>query len=222
MAPKKDGIEPAITITGYDSKETRLLAAAFVSSIGHDKYDYALMSKLTGFTESTSKKFWPVVKKKVMEEHPELAKHLASNPATAAVITKNTSKKRKRAADEAQADADAELDPTANDDEASEKPKKAPAKVTGKKRKLAADEAQADADADMELDPKVPSTDDNEITDAKPKKSLAKGKRGKKVKVEEEAPVENSADGGDEMGKFVYRKDVVDWLGGTDELPEEV
>ncbi|KAF3005966.1 hypothetical protein E8E13_010280 [Curvularia kusanoi] len=53
----------------------------------------------------------PIVKRKVMEEHPELAKYLADNPATAAVITKNTSKKHKRAADEAQADADAELDP---------------------------------------------------------------------------------------------------------------
>ncbi|KAF3005958.1 hypothetical protein E8E13_010213 [Curvularia kusanoi] len=57
------------TITGYDVKETRLLAAAFVSSIGHDKYDYALMFKLTGFTESTSKKFWPVVKKKVKQRN---------------------------------------------------------------------------------------------------------------------------------------------------------
>lgn len=127
------------------------------------------MAKLTGFTEGTSKKFWPVVKKKVMEEHPELAKYLAGSPATAAAPT---------------------------------------AKITSKKRKRAADEPQADADA--ELDPKVPSADDNEATEAKPKKAPAKGKRGKKVKVEEDAQVENSADGGDEMGKFVYRKDVAD------------
>lgn len=45
MAPKKDGIAPEFTITGYDSKETRLLAAAFVSSIGHDK-----VSRLAGTT----------------------------------------------------------------------------------------------------------------------------------------------------------------------------
>jgi hypothetical protein len=38
MAPKKDtNAAPETAITGYDSKETKLLAAAFVSSIGVDK-----------------------------------------------------------------------------------------------------------------------------------------------------------------------------------------
>lgn len=38
MAPKKDApAAPETAITGYDSKETKLLAAAFVSSIGVDK-----------------------------------------------------------------------------------------------------------------------------------------------------------------------------------------
>lgn len=36
-APKKDAAGPGDSITGYDSKETRLLAAAYVSSIGTDK-----------------------------------------------------------------------------------------------------------------------------------------------------------------------------------------
>lgn len=38
MAPKKDtAAAPETAITGYDSKETKLLAAAFVSSVGQDK-----------------------------------------------------------------------------------------------------------------------------------------------------------------------------------------
>ena len=37
MPPKKDAPPSNACIEGYDSKETKLLAAAFVSSIGPDK-----------------------------------------------------------------------------------------------------------------------------------------------------------------------------------------
>jgi len=37
MPPKKDGNGPETAIAGFDNKETRLLAAAFVSYIGPDK-----------------------------------------------------------------------------------------------------------------------------------------------------------------------------------------
>lgn len=37
MPPKKDGPAPDSGITGYDLKETKLFAAAFLSSTGPDK-----------------------------------------------------------------------------------------------------------------------------------------------------------------------------------------
>ncbi|KAG9202446.1 hypothetical protein G6514_004422 [Epicoccum nigrum] len=189
MAPKKDAsAAPETAITGYDSKETKLLAAAFVSSIGQDKYDFALMAKLTGFTEGTTKKFWPPVKRKVMEEHPELAKYLsgtASTTATAATATKAAGKKRKAV--------DAELDPKVSDaadgNGTNGKPKKAPAK--GKRgKKINTDGAETE--------------------------NSAEGGYGKKIKSEDTEEAENSADGGDGMGEFVIRANVLNWLDKTD------
>lgn len=91
----------------------------------------------------------------------------------------------------------------------------------GKKRKA------ADADADAELDPKTVSADttDGKAADGKTKKAPAK-KRGKKVKTEEAEDEkvkegENSADGGDGLGEFVYRNNVVDWLESTDGTADE-
>ncbi|KAJ8116135.1 hypothetical protein OPT61_g2384 [Boeremia exigua] len=137
MPPKKNAAAPEVGIAGYDNKETKLLAAAFVSSIGTDKYDYALFAQLSGFTEGTLKKFWPPVKKKVMEEHPNFGKFLTGAPAAAASTAKATASKKRKAAD---TDADAELEPEASpvddaDKKTSEgKAKKAPAK-RGKKVK---------------------------------------------------------------------------------------
>jgi hypothetical protein len=37
MPPKKEAAAPNTTIEGYDVKETRILAAAFVSSLGAGK-----------------------------------------------------------------------------------------------------------------------------------------------------------------------------------------
>ena len=137
------------------------------------------MAKLAGFTEGTTKKFWPPVKRKVMEEHPELAKYLTGTASTANAAT--------------------------------------PTKAAGKKRKA----ANADADADTELDSKVSDTAEGNGTDGKTKRAPAKGKRGKKIKSEDaeagSVDTENSADGGDGMGEFVYSANVIDWLNKTDE-----
>jgi hypothetical protein len=90
----------------------------------------------------------------------------------------------------------------------------------GKKRKA------ADADADADLDPKTSSADTTGgKAEGETKKAPAK-KRGKKAKTEEveEKKVkeeENSADGGDGLGEFVYRKNVVDWLESTDGTADE-
>lgn len=37
MPPKKEATAPSTTIEGYDAKETRILAAAFISSLGAGK-----------------------------------------------------------------------------------------------------------------------------------------------------------------------------------------
>ncbi|KAK1910177.1 hypothetical protein P3342_006450 [Pyrenophora teres f. teres] len=75
MAPKKDapdGDSNALLV-GFTDKETKLLAAAFVSCIGTDKYDYDLMATLTKNTAGSLKKMWPPVKKKASENHPSFA-----------------------------------------------------------------------------------------------------------------------------------------------------
>jgi hypothetical protein len=103
------------------------------------------MAKLAGFTESTTKKFWPPVKRKVMEEHQELAKYLTGTASSTTAAPKAAGKKRKAA--DAEADADAELDPmvsdTAEGNGTDSKPKKAPAK--GKRgKKIKTEDAEAE------------------------------------------------------------------------------
>ncbi|KAJ4376736.1 hypothetical protein N0V86_006853 [Didymella sp. IMI 355093] len=181
MPPKKDAAPANITIEGYDVKETRILAAAFLSSLGADKYDWPLFAKLTGFTEGSLKKFWPPVKNKAIEQTESFATFLKGAGAAAT-------------------------------------PPKAAA--GGKKRKA--------ADADADLDPKASSADtaDSKAPEGKTKKAPAK-KRGKKAKTEEveEQKVkeeDNSTDGGDGLGEFVYSKNVLDWLESTDGTADEV
>ncbi|KAL1598249.1 hypothetical protein SLS59_006933 [Nothophoma quercina] len=142
MPPKKDVPAAPTTIEGYDNKETRLLAAAFVSSIGPDKYDYALFAKLSGFTEGTLKKFWPPVKKKVIEEHPAFGTFINGSFAAAPAAKVGAGKKRKAADDEV----NAELDPKALsadtiESKASEGKKKAPVKK-GRGKKAKTEEAE--------------------------------------------------------------------------------
>lgn len=199
MPPKKDAAAADGGIAGYDLKETKLIAAAFLSSVGPDKvctypcldfngatkalanltditqYDYTLFAKLSGFTEGTLRKFWPPVKKKAIENHENFGAFLAGG-VVAAPASKVTS---------------------------------------AKKRKV--------ADADIEVDPE-PESGFVGATDIKSKRAS----RGKKVKTEaaddgaqlvDEA---NSADGGDSMGEFAYRRNVEGWLERTDRLAEEV
>lgn len=92
--------------------------------------------------------------------------------------------------------------------------------ATGKKRKA----AEAPEAADTE--PAADNTDSN-TAEGKVKKAPAKGKRGKKVKTEETEDErvkdeDNSADGGDGLGEFVYKENVIKWLHSTDGLAEEV
>ncbi|KAJ4991822.1 hypothetical protein SVAN01_02672 [Stagonosporopsis vannaccii] len=179
MPPKKKGAAPESAIAGFDNKETRLLGAAFVSSIGPDKYDYPLFAQLTGFTEGTLKKLWPPVKKKAIEQHSNFGKFISGDSAAATSTSKA---------------------------------------VAGKKRKA--------ADADAGIEPAEADIADSKTTEGKAKRALTKGKRGRKIKTEEAEDEtvkdeDNSADGGDGLGEFVYKKNVVDWLQSTDGPAEE-
>lgn len=197
MGPKKAASAPNTGITGYDSKETKLLAGAFVSSTGVDKvgpllhyalcrlrrtrvenptdskqYDYTLFASLTGFTEGTLKKFWPPLKRKVTEDHPNFSKHLTGGAPAAAPTAKVTASKKRKA---------------------------------------------ADTDADTVLEPEAASADDadNKTSEGKTRKASAKGRRGKKAKTEDVVKQEDhSADTGE--GEFVYSQKVALWLESTD------
>jgi hypothetical protein len=54
--PKKDAVATASLLNGFTDKETKLLAAAFVSTIAPDKYDYDVMATETGNTAGSLKK----------------------------------------------------------------------------------------------------------------------------------------------------------------------
>ncbi|CAN9471255.1 unnamed protein product [Alternaria alternata] len=58
MPPKKDAAagESDALLVGFTNKETKLLAAAFVSSTAPDKFDYDIMATLTGNTAGSLKK----------------------------------------------------------------------------------------------------------------------------------------------------------------------
>jgi hypothetical protein len=58
MPPKKDAAagESDALLVGFTNKETKLLAAAFVSSTAPDKFDYDTMATLTGNTAGSLKK----------------------------------------------------------------------------------------------------------------------------------------------------------------------
>ncbi|KAF9695658.1 hypothetical protein EKO04_006501 [Ascochyta lentis] len=201
MPPKKEAPAADSGIAGYDLKETKLLAAAFLSSIGPDKvcplypiawranysealtdcqqYDYPLFAKLSGFTEGTLKKFWPPVKKKGIENHENFGKFLGGGSVA---------------------------------------PANAPKAAAGKKRKAADDDAGADPEPSDAAD-----VNDGK-TSGKPAKAPAKGKgRGKKVKTEEKVKEEDdSADGGDGLSEFVFSENVVNWLESADRFAEGV
>ncbi|KAF2194876.1 hypothetical protein K469DRAFT_509480, partial [Zopfia rhizophila CBS 207.26] len=74
--PSSDG--NANGIAGFDARETRFLAAAFISQIGTDKYDYQLMATLTGNTPGSLQKMVPPVKRKAADKYPSFAGFLGA------------------------------------------------------------------------------------------------------------------------------------------------
>jgi hypothetical protein len=101
MPPKKDEVKgkDESTVKGFEPKETKLLAAGFLSMTGPDKvswshlllrnhtltvvqYDYDVMATLTGNTAGSLKKMFPPVKKKAIETLPSFASYITGGAAT--------------------------------------------------------------------------------------------------------------------------------------------
>ncbi|KAL5116131.1 hypothetical protein ACEQ8H_006028 [Pleosporales sp. CAS-2024a] len=219
MPPKKDAAASDGTLlAGFDNKETKLLAAAFVSSIGPDKYDYDLMATLTSNTAGSLKKMWPPVKKKTIEAYPSFAAFLgvtganmtAKSPSAKPAPTPKAAGGRKRkAAPDAEPDADADADANMDDDAEDVKPKAKPAaKAKGGRKPKAATAASSDVEAESAVEAK--------------KKAPARRRPSKKSKKEEIKSEEDSADGGDGMGQYTYKDKVEKWLSGTDQGLETI
>ncbi|CAA9960896.1 hypothetical protein PTMSG1_04280 [Pyrenophora teres f. maculata] len=160
MAPKKDapdGDSNALLV-GFTDKETKLLAAAFVSCIGTDKYDYDLMATLTKNTAGSLKKMWPPVKKKASENHPSFASLLGqTGTATTTAAEPRTPKKRKAVEENSKA-GDGKDDAASDSDKAdsivkspvAKKVKRAPAGRGKGRIKKAVKKEESDSEANFE------------------------------------------------------------------------
>ncbi|KAH9870068.1 hypothetical protein J1614_006990 [Plenodomus biglobosus] len=143
MPAKKEGVETLLK--GFEDRETKLIAAAFLSATGPDRFDFDLMATLTGNTVGSLKKMWPPVKRKVMNDYEGFAKFLGQagttttppkrSPTDANDAKTAPAKKRKVASDdegpEDNAKADATEPATATDklnDSKGEPKKKGPPK----------------------------------------------------------------------------------------------
>ncbi|EUC49466.1 hypothetical protein COCMIDRAFT_84431 [Bipolaris oryzae ATCC 44560] len=191
MPPKKDtsGGEANELLVGFTDKETKLIAAAFLSSTGPDKFDYETMAALTKNTAGSLKKMWPPVKRKAMESHPSFAKLLgqSNGDATAASSTSEAPKLTAAPKSRKRKPADEASEETTKSEPDSSEPDKKPAK---KKATTAA-----------------------AATAAATKKGRGRPKKQAKIEITDE---ENSADGGDGRGEFTKKKAVQRWLRSTD------
>ncbi|KAF1996341.1 hypothetical protein P154DRAFT_579939 [Amniculicola lignicola CBS 123094] len=206
MPPKKDtsGTASEAAIVGFDMREVRLLAAAYIASIGTDKYDYDLMATLTGYTAGSLKKLFPPVKRKAVGLHPSLAAFLAL-PAEAGDVKaapKKAAKKSEKSAEPEETDGDAV--------------KNEPKKTVGKKRKTPDTEpeenmaaAPAATTADKPKAPKKTKKGDEAAVDGKAK-GKKRGRPAKKdttpvVKEEDVAEADTASTvGGDDDSKLDY------------------
>ncbi|KAH9872414.1 hypothetical protein IAQ61_005249 [Plenodomus lingam] len=104
MPPKKEAGDGLLK--EFEDRETKLIAAAFLSTTGPDKFDYDLMAALTGNTVGSLKKMWPPVKRKAMEKYTGFAKFLGQPSTSTAAAASSpapkiaASKKRKAASED--------------------------------------------------------------------------------------------------------------------------
>ncbi|KAG9191494.1 hypothetical protein G6011_10228 [Alternaria panax] len=211
MPPKKDATaESSALLVGFTDKETKLLAAAFVSSTAPDKFDYDVMATLTRNTAGSLKKMWPPVKKKAADSHASFAAFLGQPGVAAAAAAAAKIVKKRKAPDEVPEDAEDDAKdfdpPSAADksegDKSDSKKKKAPA---AKKEK------------------KAPTQKKEPVKGkGRPKKAFKKEESASEEDVKEES-AENSTDGGDGLGEFSFHKNIEMWLDNADrKLGDEV
>ncbi|KNG44427.1 DNA binding protein [Stemphylium lycopersici] len=186
MPPKKDtaGGESSELLAGFSDKETKLLAAAFLSSTAPDKthtdqFNYDVMATLTRNTAGSLKKMWPPIKKKAIENHPSFAKFLGQAGAAApagepkpAVAPKG---RKRKASDEGTEDS---------------------AEAVNEKYEPASAANKSDDDKSDSKKQKKP------VAEKKAPAAKGRGRPKKQAKKKEEAikSEENSADGSDSLG----------------------
>ncbi|EOA85297.1 uncharacterized protein SETTUDRAFT_154868 [Exserohilum turcica Et28A] len=254
MPPKKDtGGDTHELVAGFTDRETKLLAAAFLSSTAPDKYDYDLMAALTNNTTGSLKKMWPIVKRKAIDSHSSFAKFMGHSESADGGSSKSPftpkSKKRKVSDDAAEEADESDQEPSESEKKASKGKKPAVEKPAAEKKRRGrpkkqpkteevaiyedndhakASEGTNDEVAESEQD-KFDSPKVNKPAAEKPAVEKKRRGRPKKQPKSEEAPAhedkgnaedkdndENSADGGDGLGEFIFTKNIEAWLENTD------
>ncbi|KAI4944400.1 hypothetical protein J4E86_009458 [Alternaria arbusti] len=211
MPPKKEVVAGEALLSGFLDKETKLLAAAFLSSTAPDKFDYDVMATLTGNTAGSLKKMWPPVKKKALEAHPSFAAFLGqagvaaaspaggnSKPAAAAKVTKKRKAPSEAPEEDAEDGAKDLAPPSAAD--------KSEAEKSDSKKKAPPAKKEKKGPTKKRVPVKGPNA---------PKKA-AKKEPAFEEEVVKDKSAEDSADGGDGLGEYSYLKNLETWLNNTD------
>ncbi|KAL6157125.1 hypothetical protein ACJBU6_04693 [Exserohilum turcicum] len=160
MPPKKDtGGDTHELVAGFTDRETKLLAAAFLSSTAPDKYDYDLMAALTNNTTGSLKKMCkshasinktrrtnmpcsnlgPIVKRKAIDSHSSFAKFMGHSESADGGSSKSPftpkSKKRKVSDDAAEEADESDQEPSESEKKASKGKKPAVEKPAAEKKR---------------------------------------------------------------------------------------
>ena len=239
MPPKKDttGGEATKLLIGFEDKETKLIAAAFVSCIGPDKVSDSSVHMLRDLAHSASNNATATLLAYILHATCRQVNSSQYDYDLMSTLTGNTNgslKKMwppvKKKAIDAHASFATFLGSTgANITAASSdaKPAPAPRATGGRKRKAAAD-ADIEVDAETKDEPKSAGAKSNKSdgdksdiktkTETKKKAPAAKGRgRSKKAKKDElsdeKVKSEDSADG---SGQYTRKQKVLDWLSSTD------
>ncbi|KAF2119962.1 hypothetical protein BDV96DRAFT_641829 [Lophiotrema nucula] len=169
MPPKADANSAgdANVVKGFDARETKLLAAAYLASLTPGKIDYIVMGTLTGNTAGSLQKMFPPVKRKASEVVPSFAAFIgeagagngAAPPTPAKPAAAKGGRGKKRKADEEGADAkgsdsDSKKVKTedGDGDAETEGKKKAAPKKRGRPAKKAAEDKKASSEEDNAAD----------------------------------------------------------------------
>ena len=155
---------------------------------------------------------WPPVKRKAIEAHPSFGAFLGSTPAAAkaAPAPKATPRKRKSGTPDGEETVKETTEVTPDEDGASPKKKKAPARSRGRPKKTKTDEAKTDEAKTDEVKTDEAKTDEVKTDEAKTDEAKADEAKADEAKAESEEG--SSADRGDGLGEYTQTQKVRDWL----------